>query len=85
MSYSTQFLGKTVTVTMDRQHGTKHPKHGFEYELNYGYIEGVPAPDGGDLDAYVMGVDEPLVTFTGKCIAVIHRTDDDDGSSRSVL
>ncbi|HNT78976.1 MAG TPA: inorganic pyrophosphatase, partial [Anaerolineae bacterium] len=31
-----------------------------------------------DLDAYVLGVFEPLETFTGRCIAVIHRLDDDD-------
>lgn len=78
MSYSKPFLGKTVTVTIDRQLGSKHPKHGFEYDLNYGYIDGVKAPDGEDLDAYVLGESVALEEFTGKCIAIIHRTDDDD-------
>lgn len=78
MSYSKPFLGKTVTVTIDRPFGSKHPKHGFEYELNYGYIDGVKAPDGEDLDAYVLGESVALEEFTGKCIAIIHRTDDDD-------
>ncbi len=71
-------LGQTVTVTMDRPLGSAHPKHGFIYEVNYGFIEGVTAPDGEDLDAYVVGVDEPLVSFAGVCIAIAHRRDNDD-------
>jgi inorganic pyrophosphatase len=63
---------------MDRSLGTKHPKHGFVYEVNYGYIPGTVSGDGEELDAYVLGVDEPLDEFTGRCIAIIHRTDDDD-------
>jgi inorganic pyrophosphatase len=30
------------------------------------------------LDAYVLGVQEPLSQFTGRCIAIVHRRDDDD-------
>ena len=30
------------------------------------------------LDAYVLGVCGPVVEFQGKCIAVIHRTNDAD-------
>ncbi len=30
------------------------------------------------MDAYVLGVFEPCEEFTGRCIAVIHRTNDDD-------
>lgn len=30
------------------------------------------------MDAYVLGVFQPLDTFTGRCIAVIQRADDDD-------
>ena len=37
---------------------------------------GVPAPDGDWQDAYILGVDAPLTTFTGRRIAVIHRRDD---------
>lgn len=76
--YSNKFLGKIVTVSMDRPLHTKHPKHGFVYELNYGYIKGVMAPDGEELDAYVMQVDGPYDEFTGRCVAIIHRTDDND-------
>ena len=63
---------------MDRPLGTKHPKHGFVYEANYGYVDGVKAPDGEDLDAYYLGVDVPLQKATGVCIAIVHRQSDDD-------
>jgi inorganic pyrophosphatase len=72
------FLGKTVTVNIDRPLGSRHPRAGFLYEVNYGYILNVIAPDGEELDAYVLGVDKPLETFTGKCIAIVHRLNDDD-------
>ena len=44
-------------------------------------INAVKKPFGGDgeeLDSYVLGIYEPLETFTGKCIAIIHRTNDND-------
>jgi len=75
---ASDFIGKIVKVTMDRPLNSKHPKHGFNYDLNYGFIENTKSPDGEELDAYVIGVSEPLSTFKGKCIAVVHRTDDDD-------
>jgi len=51
---------------------------GFLHPINYGFIPGTKAPDGEELDAYILGVDTPLKMFTGKCIAIIHRTDNDD-------
>ncbi|MBP6924661.1 MAG: inorganic diphosphatase [Candidatus Pacebacteria bacterium] len=75
---STDFIGKNVIVKIDRPLHSKHPKHGFVYELNYGFIPDTISPDGEELDAYVMGVQEPLETFSGKCIAVIRRINDND-------
>ncbi|MBQ4535801.1 MAG: inorganic diphosphatase [Clostridia bacterium] len=75
---SKRFLGKTVKVVMDRPLGTKHPKHGFVYETNYGYIPDTISGDGEELDAYVLGQHKPLNTFEGEVIAIIHRLDDDD-------
>ena len=63
---------------MDRPLGSKHPKNGLIYPVNYGYVPGTTAPDGEELDAYLLGVFEPVDEFTGKCIAYIHRTNDDD-------
>jgi inorganic pyrophosphatase len=72
------WLGRSVTVRVDRPLGSRHPRWGFVYEVNYGYLPGVIAPDGGGLDAYVLGVEEPLAEYTGRCIAIVHRLDDDD-------
>ena len=46
------------------------------YPINYGYIEGVMAPDGEEQDAYILGVNEPVDKFTGKIMAIVHRKDD---------
>ena len=73
-----KFLGKKVKVVCDRPLGTKHPKHGFVYEVNYGYIPDTKAPDGEELDAYVVGVYEACTEFEGVCVAIIHRENDDD-------
>ena len=73
-----QFLGIETKVIMDRPLGSTHPTHGFLYEANYGYVEGCTAPDGEELDAYYLGVTEPLSTATGICVAIIHRLEDDD-------
>lgn len=75
---SAEYLGKAVTIKIDRQLGTKHPKHGFVYGLNYGFVPGTVSPDGEELDAYLLGVDTSVETFAGQCIAIIHRTNDDD-------
>lgn len=70
-------IGKLVTVTVDRPLGSYHPEHKrLCYPVNYGYIEGVLGGDGEAQDAYVLGVDQPLSTYTGRVIAVIHRLDD---------
>lgn len=73
-----QFLGQTVEVTFDRPLGSKHPKHGFVYEVNYGYVDGVKAPDGEYLDAYYLGTDQTLQKTEGIVKAIVHRLDDDD-------
>lgn len=69
--------GQTVKVTVDRPLGSVHPKYGnIVYPVNYGYVEGVSAPDGEEQDVYILGVDVPVKEFTGRVIAVIHRLND---------
>lgn len=75
---SKEYIGKMVEVKIDRPFGSKHPKHQFIYPVNYGYVPNTVSGDGEELDAYVLGVFEPLNEFKGKCIAVIHRTNDND-------
>lgn len=73
-----EYIGKRVKVKMDRPLRTKHPKYGFVYEVNYGYVPNTISGDGEELDVYVLGVDVPLNEFEGMCVAVIHRIDDND-------
>ena len=71
-------LNQILHIRIDRPLGSHHPQHGFIYPVNYGYVPNAPAPDGDDLDAYVLGVFDPIEEFTGRCIAIVHRLDDDD-------
>jgi inorganic pyrophosphatase len=72
-----KMIGDIVCVTVDRPLGSYHPKHkDIYYPINYGYIEGIIAPDGEEQDAYILGVDQPVERFTGKIIAIVHRYDD---------
>ena len=63
---------------MDRPLGSTHPKHGFVYPVNYGFIPNTVSGDGEELDAYVLGEHKPLQEFEGVVVAIIHRTNDDD-------
>ena len=78
MENSIKYLNKTVTVIMDRPLGSKHPDWDLIYEVNYGYLPNTISGDGEELDCYVLGVNKPLDNFTGKCIAIIHRINDND-------
>lgn len=70
-------IGKIVTVTVDRPKGSVHPVYkNLIYPLNYGFVEGIMAPDGEWQDAYLMGVELPVQQFTGRVIAIIKRLDD---------
>lgn len=70
-------IGKKVTVVVDRPMGSYHPEHkDIYYPINYGYIEGIIAPDGEEQDAYILGINEPVKELTGVIIAIIHRNDD---------
>ena len=72
------YLDKALEVKIDRPLGSKHPKHGFIYPINYGYVPNTISGDGEELDCYVLGIHAPLETFKGKCIAIIQRLNDND-------
>lgn len=38
MLNSIDYLGKKVTLKIDRPLGSRHPQYGFIYMLNYGYV-----------------------------------------------
>ena len=70
-------IGKIVKVTVDRPLGSFHPEHkDMYYPINYGFVEGIIAPDGEEQDAYIIGVDNAVAEFVGVVIAIIHRKDD---------
>ena len=68
------FLGKIVHVQIDRPMG--HVHKGLVYPINYGYIPGIFANDGEELDAYVVGVNEPISSFDGRVIGAVCRRND---------
>ena len=70
-------IGNRVKVIVDRPLGTYHPNHkNIFYTVNYGYVEGILAPDNEEQDAYILGVDKPVTEFSGIVIAIIHRLND---------
>ncbi|MFA5746951.1 MAG: inorganic diphosphatase [Candidatus Paceibacterota bacterium] len=77
-NYAEKFIGKKIKIKIDRPAGSKHPEHGFVYETDYGYVPGTEAPDGEEIDAYLIGEKRRTNDLVGICVAVIRRTDDND-------
>jgi inorganic pyrophosphatase len=75
---NSQYIGQKVGIQIDRPLGSKHPDHGFEYPVNYGFIPNTMTEDGEELDAYVLGVAEAIESFTGSVVAMIHRLNDNE-------
>ena len=74
-----EYLNKIIEAKIDRPIGSSHPKYPDHiYLVNYGYIPNTVSGDGKELDCYVLGEYKPLSEFKGKCIAIIHRLNDDD-------
>jgi inorganic pyrophosphatase len=72
------YLGKTVTIGIDRPVGYIHHKgeKTLVYPINYGYIPGVLGGDGEELDVFLLGVEQPVNEFTGCIIGIAYRADD---------
>ncbi len=72
------YLGRTVTVTVDRPIGYVHRKGEkvLTYPINYGYIKGVLGGDGEELDVYVLGIDHPVAECEVRVIGIVFRADD---------
>jgi inorganic pyrophosphatase len=62
---SKEYIGQTVTIIIDSQMGTKHPKLGYYFPINFGHIEN------SKIEALVIGVFKPIQKFTGKVIAIL--------------
>ena len=75
----THWLGKSITVQIDRPKTRVHPDHpNLCYTVNYGLVPNTLAGDGEPIDAYVLGIDEPVERFSGVVIAVIVRKNDSE-------
>ena len=72
------YLGRTVTIGIDRPVGYVHHKgeKTLVYPINYGYIPDVLGGDGEELDVFLIGVDEPIESYTGRIIGIAYRADD---------
>ncbi len=76
---SIQYIGKQITVKIDRPIGSSHPQYPDHiYLVNYGFVPNTISGDGEELDCYILGECKPLKEYTGKCMAVIHRLEEDD-------
>lgn len=74
-----EYIGKNVYVKVDRPIGSSHPNYPDHiYLVNYGFVPNTISGDGEELDCYILGEYKPIKEYTGKCIAVIHRLNDDD-------
>lgn len=70
-------IGDIIKIKIDRPLGSCHPKYkNMIYPVNYGYVEGVIAPDGEEQDIYLLGVDYPVNEFAARIIAIIKHSDD---------
>lgn len=73
-------INSLVRVIIDRPLGSRHPEHpDIKYGLNYGYVDGVTGGDGEAQDAYIIGINAPLLrmsVFDGYVAAVIVRKND---------
>lgn len=77
------WLGKQVNVIVDHPLGSGHPFiPDEEYQLNAGYIPNASDADGEMLEAYVIGVDEPLESFKGYVVAMLYRK---NGSAHAIV
>ena len=72
------YLGKTVTIGIDRPMGYVHVKgeKTLIYPINYGYVPDVLGGDGEELDVFLLGVDHPVESYTGRIIGIVYRADD---------
>jgi inorganic pyrophosphatase len=56
-------LVATSALRIDRPKGSAHPRYpAFIYPLDYGYLEGTQAADGGGIDVWVGGLPDRRVT-----------------------
>jgi len=77
LSTTDRFLGRNLTIVIDRPAGKDESPEDSTRTWNEGYVPGILDPGGREQRAYIYGIRTPLRRFTGTVIAVAHRRDDD--------
>lgn len=63
------WLGRQVSVVIDRPLGSCHPCYrDLVYQVNYGYVPDTMAADGEPLDVYILGIDSPISNFSERSL-----------------
>ena len=71
------YLGKTVSIKIDRPIGSVHPKYpDLVYPVNYGSIPNAFSGNGKELEVYLLGVSVPVEEYTARIIGIVHRHND---------
>lgn len=74
------WLGKTVTMTVDRPIGTVCDDSAEPYPINFGYLPGVLSPSGEKQSVYLVGVERPVERYTGRVVAALYRENGSPGA-----
>lgn len=71
------YLGKNVTVIVDRPYGSLDLRSDGEMTCNCGYVQQpVTMEDNDDIEARIVGIYEPRESFTGTVIGIIYHKED---------
>lgn len=71
------YLGKSVTVIVDRPYGSLDLRSDGEMTCNCGYVQQqITMEDCDDIEARIVGIYEPCETFTGTVIGIIYHKED---------
>lgn len=72
-----ELLGKTVNVIVEQPYGSLHPMYDEELTVNTGFIKEVFDETGEFIKTYVYGANEPLESFKGVVIGIIHTKEEE--------
>ncbi len=72
------WLGKTVTITVDRPIGTVSEDSSVPYPINVGYLPGILSPSGEAQTVYLVGVERKVSRYTGRVVAALYRENDSE-------
>lgn len=70
-----EHLGEKIKIKIDHGVGSKDPECGFFYPVNYGHVVKTLDGDGEKINAYLLGVFEPVDEFEGRLIGILRRED----------